>query len=78
MCKQICNQNEHAEVMAIRDAKLRNINTVDAKLYLTGHTYFCDNCINAMKKAGISSAFCHDSKLTINFDSELVYDDLTP
>jgi deoxycytidylate deaminase len=77
MCKQICDQNEHAEVMAIRDAKLRGISTIGAKLYLTGHTYFCNNCIAAIKKAGISSAFCHDSNLTINLNHEIVCDEVS-
>lgn len=67
LCKSVCNQNEHAEVTAIQNAKKMNIDLKGAKLYLTGHTYFCDNCTNAMREAGIKEAHCYDSNTTVVF-----------
>ncbi len=67
LCKSVCNQNEHAEVTAIQNAKKQNVDLKGATLYLTGHTYFCDNCTNAMREAGIKKAHCYDSDTTVVF-----------
>lgn len=67
LCKSVCNQNEHAEVTAIQNAKKANIDLKGSTLYLTGHTYFCDNCTQAMKEAGIKKAVCFDSDTIISF-----------
>lgn len=69
LCKSVCDQNEHAEVTAIQNAKKENIDLKGSTLYLTGHTYFCDNCINAMRNAGIKKAICHDSGLVVSFEA---------
>lgn len=61
LCKDTCNQSFHAEVSAIRGAELEGYNLLGATLYLTGHTYCCDNCIAEMKRAGLSHAICLDS-----------------
>lgn len=61
MCKSVCNQNEHAEVTAIQNAKKQGMDIQGATLMLTGHTYCCDNCISSMKEAGITKAVCVDS-----------------
>ncbi len=66
LCKSVCNQNEHAEVTAIQNAKAQNIDIKGATLYLVGHTYCCDNCKSSMKAAGIIKAVCIDSNLEID------------
>lgn len=53
-CKSTCDQNAHAEVMAIKAAMKHESNLQGAKLFLVGHTYCCDNCLLEMKKAGIT------------------------
>jgi len=72
LCKTVCNQNEHAEVTALQNAKKANVDVTGATLYLTGHTYFCDNCLNNMRKAGLAKAICHDSGLVVDFLEEQV------
>jgi len=54
MCKNICQQNFHAEVDAIQNAKKENVELKNATLYLYNHSYCCVNCIDNMKFAGIS------------------------
>lgn len=66
LCKSVCNQNEHAEVTAIQNAKEKGICIQGATLYLIGHTYCCDNCKAAMKEAGIVKAICIDSDLELD------------
>lgn len=56
LCKEICNQNNHAEQDAIAKAKELGIDIEGADLYLIGHTYFCDACTEAMKNAKIATA----------------------
>lgn len=58
LCKEVCNQDFHAERFAIQ---LCTSDTAGATLYLTGHTYCCDDCIAAMKAAGIAKAIVIDS-----------------
>lgn len=65
LCKQVCNQNEHAEVDAMNKAEKLGVDLNGAKITITGHTYFCDNCISKMSNRGINSAYCIDSDLLI-------------
>lgn len=48
LCKEVCRQSGHAEINAIENCS-KDIE--GATLYLIGHTYACDNCMEAMKKA---------------------------
>jgi deoxycytidylate deaminase len=50
LCKEVCQQEGHAEVNAVRIAGEK---TRGATLYLEGHTYACDNCIATATAAGI-------------------------
>jgi hypothetical protein len=50
MCRDICRQNSHAEVHAIVNAGAA---ARGATLILHGHSYACDKCKAAAKKAGI-------------------------
>lgn len=72
LCKSICKQNEHAEVVAITEAKNKGYDINNAKIFITGHTYFCDNCIDQMHLNNISHAFCYDSNLHLIFKENVV------
>lgn len=50
LCKSVCGQRFHAETDALNQAgELAKGGT----MYLYGHAYACDDCIEACKKAGI-------------------------
>lgn len=51
LCKEVCQQQSHAEVAAIKNAGNK---AEGSKLYLIGHTYACDNCKSVAKLHGIS------------------------
>lgn len=53
LCEDICKQDFHAEVDAIKNAEEVGMDIQGAKLTLVGHTYCCDDCQNAMDTAGI-------------------------
>jgi site-specific DNA-cytosine methylase len=54
LCRDICRQKNHAEVDACIKAggKARG-----SKLYLIGHYYFCENCLNTMSKYGVTEKY---------------------
>lgn len=54
LCKKVCAQEYHAEMDALR---LAGKNAKGAVMYLIGHTYICDECRRAAKKAGIKDMF---------------------
>lgn len=56
-CKNTCNQNEHAEVVAVRKAIKAGVSLKGASVYVSGHTYCCDNCTKVMKANGVEKAF---------------------
>jgi len=49
-CKSICHQYGHAEIVALRQAGTA---AMGATLYLTGHSYACEECYKACMEAGI-------------------------
>jgi deoxycytidylate deaminase len=52
LCDSVCKQRGHAEKMAIKAAG--NYGSLSgATLYLHGHYYICDDCQEAIDKAGI-------------------------
>lgn len=53
-CKNICRQDGHAEVCAIRDA---GKDAQGGDLYLYGHWWCCENCWNEMIRAGIRNVY---------------------
>jgi deoxycytidylate deaminase len=57
LCHEVCNQQAHAEVDAIMNAKKQNIDIHGSTLYLAGHTYCCDNCLEQMYKSGVKKVF---------------------
>jgi len=56
-CKEVCFQEGHAEVMAIRNAKENGIDANGADLYLYGHWWCCKDCWDEMIKAGIKNVY---------------------
>jgi tRNA(Arg) A34 adenosine deaminase TadA len=52
LCKEVCEQDAHAEVNAIRLAGERSHG---ATLYLEGHAYACDSCKTAAFFARIAA-----------------------
>jgi deoxycytidylate deaminase len=59
LCKSTCNQKGHAEVMACITAGKA---ALGGTLYLMGHTYCCDNCIEVMADHGIFEVVICDLK----------------
>ena len=51
LCRDVCQQPGHAEINAIKFAgdKARG-----ATLYVSGHSYVCDDCMSAARKGGVS------------------------
>lgn len=52
LCKNICNQEYHAEIDSIN-----NLNNIDIPSFglLIGHTYCCDNCLQKLNIVGITN-----------------------
>ncbi len=61
LCENVCRQFAHAEVNAVADALAVGADLREAKVYLTGHDYCCESCLNHMWGYGIASAYCLDS-----------------
>ena len=57
LCQSVCKQGAHAEVDAVANAIKSNIDLTDSILYLTGHTYCCDNCLKEMTIANIKQVY---------------------
>ena len=53
LCKNICGQGSHAEVDAINKAKSLGLELTGARMFLKGHTYFCDSCKELMDENDI-------------------------
>lgn len=61
-CTDICHQYGHAEVNACNESDCDD-GCEGATLYLIGHTYCCDNCLNVMKEHGIKTVvLCESGK----------------
>jgi deoxycytidylate deaminase len=71
-CKEVCNQEFHAEVAVLQACMLNLDSPVGATLYLTGHTLCCDNCLLAMKTANITAAVLLDTNTTYTFTTKEV------
>lgn len=61
LCREVCGQQHHAETDAIARCVAADVITLDAKMYITGHDYCCDNCLAAIKSSGIGYVKCLDS-----------------
>lgn len=56
-CKDVCEQEGHAEVTSIGEAVNNGYDTVGADLYLYGHWWCCKPCWDAMIEAGIKDVY---------------------
>ena len=63
LCKNTCKQPYHAEIDACLQAGKK---AEGATLYLIGHTYCCDNCIQIMKAHKISEVVLCESGDKLN------------
>ena len=52
LCKEICEQGDHAEEAAIKQAISSGCDPAGSTIYLEGHTYACDTCKAAAKQVG--------------------------
>lgn len=69
-CKDVCKQEGHAEAMAVKDATKNGFDTQGADLYLYGHWWCCQNCWEAMIKAGIKNVYLSENSENI-FNPEI-------
>lgn len=54
-CKSICQQEGHAEEVALHNAHMANFDLSGAVAVLYGHTHYCRTCQEALYDAGVSS-----------------------
>lgn len=57
LCRSVCEQVGHAEVVAIHDALSHGEDLRGASLYLDGHWWACKPCWDEILKAGISRVY---------------------
>ncbi|MBN1263012.1 MAG: hypothetical protein JW991_01520 [Candidatus Pacebacteria bacterium] len=57
LCREICGQEAHTEIAAIKDAQRQGFDTRGADLYLDGHWCCCKNCWDVMIGAGIRNVY---------------------
>ena len=65
LCGTVCQQEGHAEIMAILDAKNKGHNTKKANLYLDGHWWICESCWIEIIKAGIGKVFLREDSIKL-------------
>ena len=61
LCKEICNQQFHAERAALDHCFNNGYSAEGGTMYVIGHTYCCVDCRAAMKAAGVIKAIVIDS-----------------
>jgi hypothetical protein len=52
-CKSVCQQEDHAEIMAIKKAKERMFDLDKCKIILANKKKMCSNCLREVKKEGL-------------------------
>ncbi len=57
LCKSVCEQEGHAEVMAINDALAKGEDLAGADMYLDGHWWVCKPCWDEIIRAGIKNVY---------------------
>ncbi len=60
LCKQICKQENHAEIDVCLKAGDK---AKGSSIYLFGHTYSCQNCVDTMVKYGIENWNCFNHSI---------------
>ena len=56
-CKDICQQDGHAEVSSVNNTLENNEDPQDADIYLFGHWWCCEPCWNKMIKHGVKNVY---------------------
>lgn len=64
-CKDVCEQEGHAEVMAIRNALSNHHDLKGASLYLDGHWWACQECWDNIIQSGISKVFLRTDSMEL-------------
>lgn len=65
LCKEVCQQDGHAEVSAIKDALKKTQEISNTDIYLYGHWWCCKNCWDHMISAGIKNVYLLDNSWEI-------------
>lgn len=58
-CITVCGQQGHAEIQALRNARLLGIDVTGYDAHITGHYYACESCARALRDAGIARIVIH-------------------
>ena len=71
-CKDICQQDGHAEVSTVNNALANDEDPKDADIYLFGHWWCCEPCWDHMIKHGIQNIYLlENSHLIFNRETRL-------
>lgn len=54
-CRSICQQGDHAELAAMRQAREAGAALLGARAIIEGHYYICEPCGAALRDAGVAS-----------------------
>ncbi|MFA5828628.1 MAG: deaminase [Candidatus Shapirobacteria bacterium] len=65
LCREICHQEGHAEVMAIQNALKTHHDPTGSDLYLDGHWWCCQNCWAHIIKHNILHVYLRDDSYQI-------------
>jgi deoxycytidylate deaminase len=63
LCDIVCKQNSHAEVAAIKAALNYYESLEGGILYMIGHSYICNNCLDHLHLVGIEKAIALDTNI---------------
>ena len=58
-CSTICNQQGHAEIQALKAARLTGFPLEGATAHLYGHDYICKDCAEGLKENGVTTLQVH-------------------
>ncbi len=64
-CKEVCNQEGHAEVVAVRDALKKTNNLKGVSLYLDGHWWICQGCWDEIIRVGIKKVYLRKDSIKL-------------
>lgn len=66
LCKEICGQEGHAEIMAIRDALNKAEDLHSASIYLAGHWWVCRDCWDEIICVGIKKVYLREDSIELH------------
>lgn len=72
LCKEVCKQEGHSELLVVEKAIKKGIDTRDSDIYLWGHWWCCQPCWEAMTEGGIRNVYLEEgAKEQFNFSSSI-------